>query len=78
MSRYWETETPIEADTGKNVFKYFEQAGKLQISMPYWTNDAGEKKQGKTITVDVAALLETPVMVEVLRQIVGMEAQGNE
>ena len=59
MNKYWETETPIEVDTGKNILKYFPQAEKLQISMPYWTDSAGEKKQGKTVTFNLTALFES-------------------
>jgi len=55
--KYWETETPTMIDTGKNILRYFSEAGKLQVSMPYWTDGAGEKKSGKTVTVDVAAVV---------------------
>ena len=53
---YWEKEEPIEFDTGKNILRYFAKAGKMQISGPYWTNNAGEQKPGKTVTLDLAAL----------------------
>ena len=59
MIRYWETETPVEVDTGKNVLRYFPQADKLQIAMPYWTNADGETKQGKTVALNISALLES-------------------
>jgi hypothetical protein len=58
--KYWEEEQPIMADTGKNVFRFFPKAGKLQISMPYWTDKDGAQKPGKTVTVDVDAVRESP------------------
>ena len=70
-NNYWEHETPVVVDTGKNVLRYFDQAGKLQVSMPYWTNDAGEQRPGKTVTMDVAALLMSPDALEVVRKIIG-------
>lgn len=70
MSKYWEQETPIESDTGKNVLKYFQQAGKLQISMPNWTDGNGEKKQGKTVTLDITALKDNKDALELVRQII--------
>ena len=56
MKNYWENEPDIEVDTGRNVLRYYREAGKLQVSMPYWTNDAGEEKQGKTVTLNLAAM----------------------
>jgi hypothetical protein len=68
-SRYWESETPITADTGKNVLRYFERAGKLQVSMPYWTGADGERKPGKTVTVDIAAVRSVLDAIEMFRSI---------
>ena len=67
MSKYWENETPQTADTGANVFRYFKKAGKLQISMPYWEDADGNQKPGKTVTLDVAALRESPEAMKLLR-----------
>ena len=58
MNRYWETETPIEVDTGRNISKYYTEAGRLQVCMPNWTDGSGETKQGKTVTLNLAALFE--------------------
>jgi len=66
MKKYWETEKPTVIDTGKNIFRYFEKAGKIQISMPDWTNADGESKPGKTVAVDIAALINDDV--EIRRQ----------
>jgi hypothetical protein len=70
MNKYWETETPVVVDTGKNILKYFAAACKLQISMPNWTNADGETKPGKTITVDVTALTEKAEALDILQQII--------
>lgn len=56
---YWNEETPIELDTGKNILLYFKKAEKLQVRMPKWTNDAGEEKQGKTVSFNLTALHES-------------------
>jgi len=78
MFKYWDNEVPTEADTGKNIFRYFDEAGKLQISMPFWTNGYGEQKPGKTVAVDIAALVETPGAMEMLRQIIDMGVADDE
>lgn len=70
MANYWEQETPLEVDTGKNILKYFQQARKLQISMPYWTDDDGNKRQGKTVTLNLSALSETQEAVHLLEKVI--------
>jgi lipoprotein-anchoring transpeptidase ErfK/SrfK len=75
MSKYWESETPIMADTGKNVLRYFEKAGKLQISMPYWIGKDGEQKPGKTVTVDIAAVRATPRATGIFGRITATEGR---
>ena len=53
---YWETEEPLVADTGKNIFRYFPISRKLNISKPDWTDKrTGETKQGKTVAIDLDA-----------------------
>jgi hypothetical protein len=56
MNEYWKNETPQIADTGRNVFRYFRDAGKLQISTPYWKDKDGAEKPEKTVTVDILTL----------------------
>ena len=68
MKKYWETETPTTVDTGKNILRYFAEAGKLQVSMPYWGD---ENKPGKTVTVNVAAIMENTEALELMRRIFG-------
>ena len=70
MEKYWENETPVEITTEKNVLRYYKKAGKLQISNPSWTNKDGEVKQGKTVTLDLAALKGSDEGRELLRKIV--------
>lgn len=67
--KYWEEEQPLTIDTGKNVFRYFAKAGKLQVSMPYWTDKDGTQKPGKTITISIDAIKETAKARELFAQI---------
>ncbi len=69
MKKYWEEETPKVVDTGKNVLRLFDKAGKLQVAQPDWEDKDGMKKPGKTVTVDLDALRETPEAVEIIRAI---------
>ena len=66
--KYWENEQPITASTKRNVFKLFKNADKLQVSNPNWTNDDGQEKQGKTVTIDLEALRAVPEALELMRQ----------
>ena len=70
-NNYWEKEQPVIVDTGKNVLRFFEKAGRLQISMPNWMTKEGEVKPGKTVTINVDALRETPDALNMLRKISG-------
>jgi hypothetical protein len=67
--KYWEDEQPLVADSGKNVLRLFEKAGKLQVSMPYWTDKDGVQKPGKTITIDIQAVRATPEAIEIFRKV---------
>jgi hypothetical protein len=58
-NRYWEHEQPLILDIRKNVLRLFEKAGRLQVSMPNWTDKNGESKPGKTVTLNIDALRET-------------------
>ena len=66
---YWEQEQPKVVDTGKNILRYFPQAGKLQVCQPNWTDGTGQEKQGKTVTLDIQALTEMPEAVDILKEI---------
>ena len=67
---YWENEQPTTIDTGKNILRYFKEAGKLQVSQPNWINKENEEKPGKTVTVDLKALKETPEALKLIKQII--------
>lgn len=69
-NNYWEKETPEAATTTKNILRYFSEAGKLQISMPSWKNEAGEEKTGKTVTLDITALKASPDALELVKRAV--------
>ena len=59
MDRYWEKEQPRTFKTGRNVVDYYVDAEKLSIARPVWTDDTGKERQGKTVTLDIFALLES-------------------
>ena len=75
MMNYWGTETPISARTRKNGLENYREAGKLAISRPSWTDGNGESKRGKTVTLDRAALKESPEALRLLLMIA--EDAGN-
>lgn len=66
---YWKDETPIEVDTGANVLRYYEAAGKLQISLPNWADKDGVIRPGKTVALDIAALQANTQAVELLKNL---------
>lgn len=70
MKKYWNDKPDFEIDTDKNVLSYYKSAGKLQVSMPSWEDKDGQLKPGKTVTVDLQAIAETPEAVELIRIIV--------
>ena len=53
---WWETETPEEIYTKSNVLRWYPRAGKLQVARPDWTDDEGQVKTGKTVTLNVQAV----------------------
>jgi hypothetical protein len=67
LNKYWENEEPVIVDTGKNVFRLFEDAQKLQVSMPYWLDKSGEKHPGKTVTLDIDAVLKSPEAIDLFK-----------
>lgn len=58
MKSYWENAPDAEVDTEKNVFRYWKNAAKLQVSMPFWTDNEGNQQMGKTVTINLDALRE--------------------
>ena len=80
---YWENETPVKATTRRNEIEYYKAAGKLAISRPAWTDDSGNTRRGKTVTLDLAALREAPEAIEITatlcdRQKAAGSAEGQE
>ena len=69
MKKYWERPADHEIDTGRNILRYFSEAGRLQICMPRWTNKDGIEKQGKTVALNLDALRKTPEAVELFKKI---------
>jgi len=71
MSNYWEAEKPQTADTGRNVLRWFQKAGKLQVALPPWTDKKdGQQKPGKSVTLDLEAVQLNPGAADILRQVV--------
>ena len=58
-TKYWENETPWAFDTSKNAVQYYPVAEKLSVARPMWKDDSGKERRGKSITLDIAALLES-------------------
>ena len=67
--KYWLYEEPEIVETGKNVIRYYREAGKIQFAMPdyidaykdTWTGNLIEKKKpGKLSALDLAALADNP------------------
>ena len=59
MGRFWESETPTTITTSKNVVQYYREAEKLSVARPPWTDGEGATKQGKTVMLDIGAVLES-------------------
>jgi hypothetical protein len=69
--RYWQEEEPVVVDTGENILRLYENAQKLQISLPYWTSKDGVKTNGKTVTLNIEAVLKSPEAIVLFRGILG-------
>lgn len=66
--RYWERETPREADAGKVRLRYYPEAGRLQV-VQLWTDENGELKPGKCVTLNVESLALAPQAKALLQQV---------
>jgi hypothetical protein len=69
MKKYYDDAPTAEIDTGKNVFRYYNGAGRLQVQMPKWTDADGNEKNGKCVTINLDALRECPEALEKLQKI---------
>jgi len=57
MEHFWDTETPVRVNTGKNILRYFPESKVLAISKPDWVSRKdGETKQGKTVMLNLEAV----------------------
>ncbi len=65
-SRYWLTESPETVETERNVFRYYPEAERLQVSLPDYTAYNGEARRGKTVGIYIPAL--TQEAKELIRQ----------
>lgn len=49
-NKYWEKETPVTKEFGKNVFKVFREAGKIQC---YTKIESAARGLSKGVTIDL-------------------------
>ncbi|GFP24782.1 hypothetical protein [Candidatus Hakubella thermalkaliphila] len=57
VDRYWESEAPLVVRSKRNVLRYYPQVAKLQVSLPDWEASDGQVHYGKTVTLDIQALV---------------------
>ena len=55
---YWENEVPVIVETPRNIVRYYGTAEKLNIARHMWTDSDGVERPGKSLVLDLAALLE--------------------
>jgi len=68
---YYEDIPTTVIDTGRNILRYYKNYERLQISNPDWTDrQTGETKRGKTLSINLNAVRETPEALELLQQII--------
>ena len=69
-SKFWVDEQPQISRTRDNVFRYYPNAGVLSVSTPDYPDRAtGEPRIGKTVTIQLAALIESPDALKALLEI---------
>lgn len=61
MTKYWEDETPVTITTAKNVLHFYPEAMQLSVARPPWQDKNGDEKPGKTVVLNVAALLDSDI-----------------
>ena len=66
---YWERETPKEANMARVALAYYPEAGKLQVSLLWVDIKTGEKKRGKTVTLDREDFPANPEALAFVRQV---------
>ena len=69
-SKFWATEQPRIYRTTDNVFRFYPESGVLSVStLDFPDRVTGEPRIGKTVTVQIAALIESPETLEALLEI---------
>lgn len=67
---YWYTEQPQTFATSFNVFRFYKNAFKVSVSLPDFPDKTtGEVRMGKTIVIDLDALIESPAALKALLEI---------
>ena len=62
MAKYWDQEKPSAIIvTPKNVLTYYTIAQKLHVGRSAWLDDDGKQRPGKTVSLDVEALMESDI-----------------
>ena len=52
--KFWENEDPVEIKSVYGRIAYYQKAKRLQISRPDWTDENGETRCGKTVTLMIS------------------------
>jgi hypothetical protein len=69
-SKFWIAEQPQVLCTRDNCFRFYPEAGVLSVSTPdYPDKVTGEPRIGKTVTVQLSALIESPATLKALLEI---------
>ncbi|MDI6871227.1 MAG: hypothetical protein QME79_07700 [Bacillota bacterium] len=66
---YWEREAPAEVWTDRLALAYYPTAGKLQVAAAFRDRTTGEKRRGKTVTLDQEDLALHPEARELLARV---------
>lgn len=72
---YWEQEKPEELQTDRVMFSYYPKAGKLQVSALFTDRETGDKRRGKTVTLDMEDMQLYPEATALLSKV--MEEWGS-
>lgn len=66
-SKFWATEEPQVFHTADNAFRFYPKAGVLAVSTPdYPDKITRELRIGKTVTIQIPALIESPATLKAL------------
>jgi hypothetical protein len=68
--KYWLKEKPAVVMTRANVFRYFENADVLHVSLPDWVDHHGNLRFGETVAINMELLRKNPGAIEYLRDVV--------